>query len=159
MAKLIVLGDIVLPVGGGDGDYLHSALLCLKRCVDGGGVGADVVIDYQDIVLLQVVVVHDVPAVVHAALKGQVLLRLVENRKAGLHAGVDVAQAACAEEHLADGESGVSAAAVDVYESVVLDGIRHELRGGLDVVKLLGLDLVEQLNDERKISVGGISHF
>ena len=128
MTQLVIQGDVILPVGGGNGDDLGAPLLGLHNSVDGGGIGADVVVDDEHIILLQVVVLHDVAAVVDTALQGQILLSLVEHGKTGLHAGVDVAQTAGAEEHLADRQGGVAAAAVDIDQAVILDGIGHDLR-------------------------------
>ena len=154
MAQLIIQRDVFLPVGGGNSDDLRAPLLGLHDGVNGSGVGADVVINNQHVILLEIVIFHDGAAIIDAALQRQVLLRLVEHGQAGLHAGVDVAQAAGAEEHLADRQSGVTAAAVDVDQTIVLNGIGHQLCGGTDVVVLLRFDFVEQLHHLGQITAG-----
>ena len=137
VADEVVLGHLVLPVGARDGDDLRAALLALLRRVDRGGVDADVVEEEHHVPFLDAVVLDDGRAEVHGALQLQVLERLVEDGERGLHERVDVGETAGAEEHLAHREGGVPAACVDVYELVVGDGVRHQLRGGLDVGLLL----------------------
>ena len=154
VADEVVLGHLVLPVRGGDGDDLRAALLALLGRVDRGGVDADVVEEDHHITLLDAVVLDDGRAEVDGALQLKVLERLVEDGERRLHKRVDVGEPAGAEEHLAHRKRGVPAARIDVDELVVRNGVRHQLRGGLDVLLLLLgnlLDVGDRLLDISKV--------
>ena len=158
MADEVVLRHLVLPVGARDGDDLRAALLALLRRVDRGGVDADVVEEEHHVPFLDAVVLDDGRAEVDGALQLQVLERLVEHGEGGLHERVDVGEPPGAEEHLAHRKRGVPAARVDVDELVGGDGVRHQLRGGLDVGLLLLGDLFDVRDRLVDVSVV-VQHF
>ena len=96
--------------------------------------------DDQQIVLLQLVVLHDRRAVIPCAFKFEILQRLVEDRKPGFHNRVDVRKAAGPEEHLAHHERRVAAAAVDVDQAVFRNRVGHQRSGRGDILRLLRPD-------------------
>ena len=81
MADEMILGDLVLPVGAGDSDYLRAGFLGLGSGVDCRGVDSDVVEDDHHVARLQLIVFDNRRAEIHSALELEIFQCLIEHRQ------------------------------------------------------------------------------
>src|SRR5688500_18787967 len=143
VADVVIARELLLPVAGRHRNDFRAPLLGLLDGVDRRRVVADVVEDDEQIVALHVVVADEARAVPRRALDLDVLRRLAQRGDVVAVDGVDVGEAAGAEEHLADHHDRVPPAAVDVDQPVLLVRVGHHRAGPAEVVGLRRFDGVE----------------
>ena len=140
MADVVVERQLAPPIRGRDRDDLRAALLGLFRRVNRRGVHADVVEDDEQVVLADAVVADEAVGVAGGALDFQVLQRLAHGADVVADDRIDVGQAAGAEEHLEDHHAGVSAAAIDVHQPILLVGVGDHPPGAFEFRRVMRFD-------------------